>query len=73
MNTQPDSQKTIFIRTDENKIVNEKYIRWIKKMDECLEICSKSNGCIGGKRGRDTHNVCKDITPSSFVKLMKYF
>jgi hypothetical protein len=32
MNIQPDSQNITFIRTDENKIINEKYIRWIKKL-----------------------------------------
>jgi len=23
--------KTIYIKTDDNKVINEKYIRWIKK------------------------------------------
>ena len=45
-----------YIKTDDNKILNEKCIKWVKKMDECLQICMKTNGCDGIK---DTHNICK--------------
>ena len=31
---------------DENKILNVKFIRWMKKMDECIRICSITTGCI---------------------------
>jgi hypothetical protein len=34
-----------YIKTDNNKIINERCIRWVRKMDECLYICTKENGC----------------------------
>ena len=59
-----------YIKTDENKVINQKHIRWIKKMNECLEVCTKSNGCIVKK---DTHRICKLYTPDSYNKLNRLF
>ena len=39
-----EDNKTSYLKTDDNKIVNEKHIRWVKKMSECLEVCTKSIG-----------------------------
>ena len=55
-----------FVKVDDNKIVNEKSIKWIKKMDECLEICTKTTGCTAKI---DTHRICKSNNPSSYDKL----
>lgn len=33
-----------YIRADDNKVINTKAILWIKKMGECLEVCSKITG-----------------------------
>jgi len=52
-----------FPKTDD-KIINEKYIRWIKKVDECLLICTKWNGC----EVKDTHKICKLTFPYSYHK-----
>ena len=60
-----------FIKTDDNKIINENCIRWVKKMNECMEVCNKSTGCIGN--GRGTHKICKLNSPSSYDKLNKFF
>jgi hypothetical protein len=39
----------LFLKTDDNKIINQADIKWVKKMDECLEVCTKYDGCtIGG-------------------------
>lgn len=51
-------------------IVNEASIRWVQKMDECLEICTKSDGC---KVGVNTHRVCKLYNPNSYSKLIVHF
>jgi hypothetical protein len=61
--------KPAFIKTDENKIINEQAIRWVKKMDECLHICTKSNGCEIG----NTHKLCKINHPTSYHYLNKHF
>jgi hypothetical protein len=58
-----------FIKTDGNAVLNENCIKWVKKMNECLEVCTKGNGCYIG----DTHKICKINNPKSYEKLNKYF
>ena len=50
-----DDNKNNYIKVDDNKVINEKCIKWIKKMDECLAICTKSDGCYKST----AHRVCK--------------
>ena len=64
--------KTTYLRADDNKIINEKMIRWVKKMDDCLEVCVKSTGCKGDGNG-DTHKICKLNNLHSYNKLNKHF
>ena len=41
----PTTNKTIaFLKADDNKIINEKCIRWVKKIDQCLHVCNKPEG-----------------------------
>jgi hypothetical protein len=65
-----NNQKS-YIKTDNDIIINENYISWIKKINNCLHVCTKANGCniIFG----DTHKICKTITPDSYNKLIKHF
>ena len=63
--------KISYIKCDDNKILNEKYIRWIKKIDECLEICAKQTGC--SSTGVDTLKLCKLNNPDSYTKLNNHF
>lgn len=68
--------KTNFVKTDDNRIINEKYIRWVKKANECMEICSKFTGCSLSPDvsvSIDTLKVCKYNSPESYDKLNKYF
>ena len=60
-----------YLKTDDNGIINEKHIRWVKKMNDCLEICTKSIGC-SVKQG-DTHKICKLNNGASYNKLNKHF
>jgi hypothetical protein len=60
-----------YIKADDNKIINESQIRWIKKMSECLEVCTKSIGC-DIKTG-STHKICKINNSESYNKLNKNF
>ena len=59
-----------FIKADDNKAINLQSVLWIKKMGDCLELCSKQNGCLGEK---DTHKICKFNTEDSFNKLQILF
>lgn len=58
-----------YIKTDDNKIINEKCIRWVKKMNECLEVCTRSDGC----KAVHTHKICKLNNSSSYEKLNRFF
>jgi len=60
----------IYLKTDDNKIINEKYIRWVRKISECLEVCTKSIGCGGIG---DIHKICKLNNLDSYDKLNKHF
>lgn len=62
-----------YIKTDDNKIINEKCIRWVKKMGDCLEVCTKSTGCSWQPRDKDTHTICKLNNLHSYDKLNKHF
>lgn len=59
-----------YIKTDNNILVNKKTIRWIKKIGDCLELCSKQSGC---EMGKDTQKICKFHTPDSYNKLNVLF
>ena len=65
-----ENNKNSYIKTDNNIVVNEKYIRWIRKIDECLDLCTKQEGCEPGK---DTQKICKSNTPDSYNKLNMLF
>jgi hypothetical protein len=64
-----ENNKISFIKTDENKIINEKCIRWVQKMDECLYLCTRSDGC----KKYNTHKICKSNNLDSYNKLNVFF
>ncbi len=64
------TSKISYIKTDDNKIVNESCIRWVKKMSDCLEVCTKLTGCTAET---DTHRICKINNQESYNKLIKHF
>lgn len=66
MNNNPVS----YLKTDDNRILNEAQIKWVKKMNECLEVCTRSDGC---KLSFNTHTICKSNSLDSYNKLIKHF
>ena len=62
-----------YIKTDDNIVLNEKHIKWIKKMDECLEVCIRSDGCSVLYGSKNTHTVCKLKNSVSYTKLARFF
>lgn len=60
-----------YIKADDNKIINERSIRWVKKMSECLEVCTKSTGC--NIENGDTHKICKLNSSDTYAYLNKFF
>ena len=67
METPQKIDSNTFIRATDNRIINEKAITWVKKMDECLYICTSSNGCGLGS----DHVLCKYKYPENYEKLNK--
>jgi len=65
-----NTSKPTFLKTDENKIINEAAIRWVKQMGECLEVCLKVDGC---QIPQNTHRICKNLNPSSYAALERHF
>jgi hypothetical protein len=63
-------ENTNFIKADDNTVINAKAIVWMKKMDDCLEVCIKKNGC---QLQLSTHKICKFNTPDSYNKLNGLF
>ena len=59
-----------YIKTDNNKIINENCIKWVKKMGDCLEVCTITTGCIVDT---NTHRICKLNSLDSYNKLNKQF
>ena len=66
-----NNQKS-YLKTDDNKVINEKCIKWVKKMGDCLEVCTKSNGC-NIYHGGGTHRICKLNNLDSYNKLNELF
>ena len=65
-----DTKQNTYIKADNNIIINEKIIRWVKKMGDCLEVCTKNDGCVIGV---NTSRICKLNSPNSYHKLNQYF
>jgi hypothetical protein len=65
-----NNNKTLYFKTDDNRIINENSIRWVKKMNDCLQVCTKAQGCY---MDGDTHKICKLNSPDSYNKLNKHF
>lgn len=67
------SERIPYIKADDDVIINEKHIRWVKKINDCMEICSKQSGCSLNNNGKETHKVCKINNLESFLRLDKKF
>ena len=66
-----NSNNNFYLKTDDSNIINERRIRWVKKMGDCLEVCIKSTGC--SIKSNDTHKICKLNNLDSYNKLNKHF
>ena len=58
-----------FIKIDSDQILNLNSIKWVKRINECMEICTKGNGCYIG----DTHKLCKVKNSESYELINKHF
>ena len=72
--TKENSTNNDFVRLEKNIVLRESAIRWMKQMEECIYICSKSNGChIDESFQNTTHRVCKSTNPTSYNRLLRHF
>ena len=60
-----------FIKFNDGLVLNKKYIRWIKKIHDCMYICTKSDGC----NTLTSHVICSsnEEDKKSFDKLNTMF
>ena len=58
-----------YIKMDNNTLVNESAIRWVRKIDECMKICTRSDGCSL----KNTHSLCKNTNADSYNYLQRFF
>jgi hypothetical protein len=56
-----------YIKADQDKFINEKYIRSIQRINDVMEVCVKFNGCTVGV---DTIRVSKAFHPESYERLV---
>jgi hypothetical protein len=68
-----ESNTNTYIKTDDNILINEKTIRWMRKMDDCIQICNRKKGCFSNPDMNDKHKVCKYKSPESYDKLNALF
>jgi hypothetical protein len=66
-----EQKREIYVKTDDDRILNIKSIKWIKKIEDCLELCTKKIDCSDNKS--NTHKICKSNNIDSYKKLNKYF
>lgn len=68
-----NNNKCNFIKINENTIINENYIQWMKQIGDCIYMCNKVYGCDEGTL-YGTHKVCKGgDNHKSYVKIEKHF
>jgi len=63
------TKQVSYIKTDDNKLINEACIRWVKKINECLEICTRADGCAITQ----THRLCNFNNPDSYAYFQSKF
>ena len=63
------TNQTISITLKVMKVVNN--LRWVKKMNDCLEICTRKIGC--SIKDGTTHQICKKNNIHSYDELNQYF
>ena len=56
-------------RNGKEEIINEKFIRFIRKDNNCFFVCSKIDGCSEA----DMFKVCKHDAPEAWTKFNKLF
>jgi hypothetical protein len=61
-----------FIKVDNNTLINENYVQWMKKVDECIYICNKVYGCQE-ETCYGAHKVCKVNNIDNYNELVKKF
>ena len=63
------TSKNSYIKADDSTLINETSIQWVKKIEECLYVCVKKNGCDL----KNTRQICKSNNPDSYSKFNQHF
>lgn len=64
-----ENTNPIFIKVNDNTLINANKIIWIQKYKQCMYVCTKSSGCSSFS----AHKICKEKSMDDYLKLDKYF
>jgi hypothetical protein len=67
-----NSDTSQFIKLNDNTIINENYIQWMKKIGDCIYMCNKVYGCDEATL-YGAHRICKTENLKTYSKIEKYF
>lgn len=59
----------LYVKTDNNLLLSSAHIKWVKQMDECMEICADMHYCTAKGPFKNTYSVCKVLNPKSYKNL----
>ena len=63
------SSNSPFIQVKPDILINQNYITWIQRIDECMHICTKVDGCTLNT----AHKVCNSVNPTGYEKIHMLF
>lgn len=59
-----------YIKVSNDKLINQNAITWIRRIEECMYICTRSDGCDLVK---STHKICKFDNPTGYNRVDNLF
>ncbi len=60
-----------YIRTDNGTLIHERAILWMRRVEECIHLCSRTVGCSEHPVQGNTHRICKDFSPETYNRLKR--
>lgn len=59
-----------YIKVTNDKLINQQSITWIRRIEECMYICTRTDGCDLEKT---SHKICKFDNPSGYNRVNRLF
>ena len=59
-----------YIKVTNDKLINQNAITWIRRIEECMHICTRTDGCDVEKT---SHKICKYDNPTGYNRVNTLF